>query len=225
MKLLGLLIPSIIFFPILIKSYYVPSNIPNAYSMNEMYELRNQILSKCEIVRRNPNKLTEFYENTKSDFEYCILHTGAAVAEIDSIEDITLREKELSINSYLDRPPFLFYTCNRGINVIRLLGIIISGDGIVSGSTAVAKKGKIEFLSIDLNNLIPVKKWNKEQKKLLLNNGKDCNKMFCEKKGYLELCKLSEKMQKELAEYFKEKERKKNEDNKDNNIDEKNEKK
>jgi hypothetical protein len=142
------------------------NNHPNAYSTEEMDEIRSRIMA--------------FYNDEDTDYHNCmdendLMKSGCQVTALIMRDAKDNGHSQQIIDGYLKCPPFLFYTSSNNTiyrPILRIYGIGQIDETTIVAHAVSAMVGMNNDIvgGIELNNCIPVKSWSNSQM-TFLNSG------------------------------------------------------
>lgn len=145
------------------------TTVIDGYNNKELDEIKDKIKEYYEIIKTNggtaSNNNKELLKNITNEFDKGCFVTGLIMCDVNEkyIDDIEFSKK--IINGYLEKPPFLFYTCKSGLSIRRVIGIgqRKNGEIIAEAVTAMLMFNNRIICGIEFDELIPVKTWNEGQ--------------------------------------------------------------
>lgn len=141
----------------------------DGYSNEELDEIKDKIKGHYEIIKMNggttSNNNKELLENITNEFDKGCFVTGLIMCDVDEKYSDNIEPSEKMRNGYLDKPPFLFYTCKNGLAIRRVIGIgqRENGEMIAEAVTGMIMFNNRIVGGIELDELVPVKTWNEPQ--------------------------------------------------------------
>jgi hypothetical protein len=139
------------------------------YSNEELEEIKDKIKGYYEIIKTNggiaSNNNKELLKNITNEFDKGCFITGLIMCDVDEKYSDNIELSEKTRNGYLERPPFLFYTCKSGLAIRRVIGIgqRENGEMIAEAVTGMIMFNNRIVGGIELDELVPVKTWNESQ--------------------------------------------------------------
>jgi hypothetical protein len=155
-----------------------PSRIYNRYSEIEL----NFYRSKIKNYYDNFNEL-HFNQGDDDDTKGCKI-TATMMKDAGSIDPSYTEE-------FLKKPPFMFYTLENGLSIIRIIGINKDYNGKMFAKTVSAHSAmtfnNLIIEEMEFDHLIPIKNWSQEHLDQIDFDVLKYSNVFIEKLGFFNM--------------------------------------